>query len=169
MMDLNPSGYYKWLKHKDNPNQYEQNRLDLTALLLAQSKRHKSWGYHRLAAGIRSKAHAYHYRKAGTESIRFPNIVKGNLNAQRVLSIIVSDMTCLRNKCVLYELTLLWILSITRSLLIAFPAMEIQPLITIALISLNRKSAKEQTDRAGSFAHRAMRGLFLQSLSDGLC
>lgn len=52
-MDINPSGYYKWLKRKDKPNRYEQDRLDLTALLLKQSKRHKSWGYHRLAATIR--------------------------------------------------------------------------------------------------------------------
>lgn len=44
LMDINPSGYYKWLKRKDTPNQYEQNRLDLTALLREKSKRHKSWG-----------------------------------------------------------------------------------------------------------------------------
>ena len=129
LMDLTPSGYYKWLKRKDKPNQYEQNRSDLTKLLLEQSKRHKSWGYHRLAAvirqetgwlfsdnlvhkcckiaGIRSKARAYHYRKAGAESVRFPNLVKGNWNAQRPLSVVVSDMTCIRNKGVLYEWTLL--------------------------------------------------------------
>jgi transposase-like protein len=127
MMDINPSGYYKWLKRA--PNRYEQNRLDLTTLLLEQSKRHKSWGYHRLAAtirketswlfsdnlthkccksaGIRSRARSYHYRKAGTESIRFPNLVKGNWNADRPLSVVVSDMTCIRNKGMVYEWTLL--------------------------------------------------------------
>ncbi len=128
-MDINPSGYYKWLQRKDKPNRYEQNRLDLTALLLEQSKRHKSWGYHRLAAtirqktgwlfsdnlahkccksaGIRSKARIYHYRKAGAENIRYPNIVKGKWNAKCPLSVVVSDMTCIRNKGVLYEWTLL--------------------------------------------------------------
>jgi len=128
LMDINPSGYYKWLKRKDKPNRYEQNRLDLTTLLLLQSKRHKSWGYHRLAAkirqetgwlfsdnlahkccknvGIRSKARTCH-RKAGTESIRFPNLVKGNWNAESPLSIVVSDMTCISHKGVLYQWTLL--------------------------------------------------------------
>ncbi len=127
IMDLNPSGYYKWLKHK--PNQYEQYRLDLTALLLEQSKHHKSWGYHRLAAairqetgwlfsdnlahkccknaGIRSRARTYRYRKVGAESIRFPNLVKSNWNAEHPISVVVSDMTCIRNKGVLYEWTLL--------------------------------------------------------------
>jgi transposase InsO family protein len=129
VMDINPSGYYKWLNRKDKPNRHEQNRLDLMTLLLEQSKRHKSWGYHRLAAiirqetgwlfsdnlahkcckdaGIRSKARAYHYRKAGVESIRFPNLVKGKWNADRPLSIVVSDMTCIHNKGILYEWMLL--------------------------------------------------------------
>lgn len=128
-MSINRSGYYKWIHRRDTLNRYAQNRLDLTALLLEQSKRHKSWGYHRLAAvirqetgwlfsdnlahkccknaGIRSKARTYHYRKAGSESIRFPNLVKENWNAARPLSLVVSDMTCVRNKGVLYEWTLL--------------------------------------------------------------
>lgn len=37
----------------------------------------------------------------------FQNLVKGNWNAQRPLSIVVSDMTCIWNKGVLYEWTLL--------------------------------------------------------------
>ena len=128
-MNINPSGYYKWLKRKDNLNPYEQNRTDLTELLLEQSRLHKSWGYHRLAAtirqqtgwlfsdhlahkcyknaGIRSKARTCHYRRAGTESIRFPNLVKSNWNTKRPLSIVVSDMTCIHNKGTLYEWTLL--------------------------------------------------------------
>lgn len=128
-MSIHRSGYYKWAHRKDTLNRYEQNRLDLTALLLEQNKSHKSWGYHRLAAairqetgwvfsdnlahkcckntGIRSKARTYHYRKAGPESIRFPNLVKGNWNADHPLSLVVSDMTCVRNKGVLYEWTLL--------------------------------------------------------------
>jgi putative transposase len=129
IMDLNPSGYYKWLERKDKPNRYEQNRFDLTSLLLEKSKDHKSWGYHRLAtairqetgwlfsdnlahkcckdASIRSRARTYHFRKVGAENIRFPNIVKGNWNAKRPLTLVVSDMTCIVNKGVLYEWTLL--------------------------------------------------------------
>ncbi len=129
VMYINPSGYYKWIHRKDTPNRYEQNRCDLTILLLEQSKRHKSWGYHRLAAsirqetgwlfsdtlahkcckdaGIRSKARTCHYRKTGVESIRFPNLVNGHWSADRPFSLVVSDMTCIRNKGVLYEWTLL--------------------------------------------------------------
>lgn len=128
-MDLNASGYYKWLKRKGKPNRYEQNRRDLTELLLKKSQSHKSWGYHRLAAavrketgwlfsdnlahkcckdaGIRSKARVCRYRRAGVENIKFPNLVKGNWNVTRPLSPVVSDMTCIQNKGVLYEWTLL--------------------------------------------------------------
>lgn len=129
LMDINPSGYYKWFKRKDVPSQHEQNRINLTALLFEQSKHHRSWGYHRLAAairhetgwlfsdnlahkccknaGIRSKARTYRYQKAGAEHVRFPNFVRGNWNAQHPLSIVVSDMTCIKNKGILYEWTLL--------------------------------------------------------------
>ncbi len=54
-MNINPSGYYKWLKRKEKPNRYEQTRLNLTSFLREQSKRHKSWGYYRLAAAIRKQ------------------------------------------------------------------------------------------------------------------
>lgn len=129
LVDINPSGYYKWSKRKDKPNRYEQNRIDLTGLLMEANRQHKSWGYHRLAAqirnetgwifsdnlahkccqaaGIRSKARTYRYHKAGAESIRYPNLVKGNWNAKHPLELVVSDMTCIQNTGVLYEWTLL--------------------------------------------------------------
>lgn len=93
------------------------------------SQKHKSWGYHRLAAairketgwffsdnlihkcckqvGIRSKARKYRYRKAGEESIQFPNRVRGQWNASKPLSLVVSDMTCIKNRGINYEWTLL--------------------------------------------------------------
>ena len=128
-MDINPSGYYKWVKRKGQLNRYERTRITLTALLQEKSQHHKAWGYHHLAAdirhetawlfsdnlahkcckmaGIRSKARNYRYRKAGEENIHFPNLVQGKWKAQHPLSLVVSDMTCIRNKGVLYEWTLL--------------------------------------------------------------
>lgn len=129
LMDINPSGYYKWVNRKNGSNRYDRDRSDLTELLLEKSRCHKSWGYHRLAAvirhetgwlfsdnlahkccknaGIRSKARHYRYRKAGAESVKFPNLVKGNWNTQQPLSLVVSDMTCIFNKGICYEWTLL--------------------------------------------------------------
>lgn len=128
-MNINPSGYYKWLKRKGACNRYEKNRNELTGLLLAKNKKHKSWGYHRLAAeirketdwlfsdnlahqcckqaGIRSKARTYRYRKAGQESLRFTNLVQNHWAATEPLSLVVSDMTCFSNRGVTYEWTLL--------------------------------------------------------------
>ena len=129
LLEINPSSYYKWLKRKDTPNQYERFRIELTSILKQKSQQHKTWGYHRLAtavrresqlvfsdllahkcckeAGIRSKARPYHYRKAGEEHIRFPNSVKGHWDACEPMALVVSDMTCLMNKGVRYEWTIL--------------------------------------------------------------
>ena len=98
-------------------------------MLEAEHKKYPSHGYHRLAndvfsktgwifshnlahkcckaAGIRSKARKYRYRKPGEESVKFPNEVKGNWNATRPLEIVVADMTILKHKGVLWEWTLL--------------------------------------------------------------
>lgn len=127
-MGINRSGYYKWVSRIDKPNRYEQNRELLTSLLLEQHKIHKSYGYHRLsgeirkntgwlfsdnlahkcckAAGIRSKAKRYKYKKPGEESIIYPNLVDNHWNASRPLELVVSDMTCIRNNGKLYEWTL---------------------------------------------------------------
>ena len=111
------------------PNRYERFRIELTTILKKKSQQHKTWGYHRLAAavrseselmfsdllahkccksaGIHSKARPYHYRKAGVEHIRFPNTVKGQWEAREPMSLVVSDMTCLMHRGVRYEWTIL--------------------------------------------------------------
>ncbi len=120
LLEIKPSSYYKWLKRKDTPNRYERFRLELTTFLRQANQQHKTWGYHRLAAfirsetglifsdllahkcckeaGIRSKARPYRYRKTGAEHIRFPNTVKGHWNACEPMSLVVSDMTCVMHK-----------------------------------------------------------------------
>ena len=55
------------------------------------------------AAGIRSKARKYRYKKPKEESVKFPNEVKGCWNAKRALEIVVSDMTIFRYKSVQWK------------------------------------------------------------------
>lgn len=127
-MGVNRSGYYKWRKRRDRENQYVLNRRNLTELLVQEHTRHKAWGYHALsrsirqqtgwifsdnlahkcckAAGIKSKAKHYHYRKPGEESLIFPNLIQGCWKANKPLQIVVSDMTCIRCNGKLYEWTL---------------------------------------------------------------
>lgn len=54
-MQVNRSGYYKWLLRKDSKNRYEKDRELLTDLLFQEHKNHPSYEYHRLAAVIRKR------------------------------------------------------------------------------------------------------------------
>lgn len=127
-MNVNRSGYYKWILRKDHPNRYESDRKLLTELLLDQHEKHKSYGYHRLGvlvrnqtgwifsdnlahkcckhAQIKSQARNYKYPKSGGEEhVLFPNIVAGKWNASRPMELIASDMTCLKHRDKLYQWT----------------------------------------------------------------
>ena len=102
-MNVSRSGYYKWLKTKDILNRHEINRKDLEPLIRDIHKRKPSYGYRRInviirretgwcvsnnlihkvckALKIRSKAKHYStYKKLGGESIKYPNLIKGNWN-----------------------------------------------------------------------------------------
>ena len=129
IMDVNPSGYYKWRKRKGKPNRYEQDRMVLTELLKIEHEKHPSRGYHRLAddvfentgwvfshnlahkcckiAGIRSKARKYKRYEKGEESTIFPNSVMGCWEVTEPLDIVVSDMTVFENNGTNWEWTLL--------------------------------------------------------------
>lgn len=128
-MDVNRSGYYKWKSRQGLKNQYEKKRDILTDLLKKIHNKHKSYGYHRLAAlarkeidwtfsdnlihkcckhaEIKSKARHYKFRKGGEEHIIYPNQIKGKWNASRPLEIVSSDMTCIKYKGHNYEWTYL--------------------------------------------------------------
>lgn len=128
-MGCNRSGYYKWKKRKGTLNRYEQRRTELINLLRKAHSKHPSYGYHRLAKvissftdfkfsdnlvhkcciteGIYSKARKCKYKKHGNESLKFPNKIKGNWNAERPLQIVVSDMTMFKNKGKRWEWTIL--------------------------------------------------------------
>ena len=92
-MKVSRSGYYKWLKNKENLNNYELNRKDLGILIKDIHTRKPSYGYHRINAiirretgwivsdnlvhkvckllNIKSKAKHYKYKKPGEEPIKY--------------------------------------------------------------------------------------------------
>lgn len=126
-MNISRSGYYKWLKYRDVLNKYEINRLDLEKLIIDVHNRKPSYGYRRIntlirretgwivtdnlvhkvckALNIKSKAKHYKYKKTGEESIKYPNIIKGNWETSRPFEKIVSDTTTFCFKKKLYDWT----------------------------------------------------------------
>ena len=75
-----PSHGYRWLNAKI--------RLD-TGLVLSDPYAHKCCK----AAGIKSKAKHYNYRKPGVPDRIFPNLLLSEINVDGPLQCIVSDMT----------------------------------------------------------------------------
>ena len=127
MMNVNRSGYYKWIQRKGTLNRYEHDRQVLSELILDVHSKHKSYGYHRIATIIRnttgwivtdnlvhkcckelnvkSKAKHYKYKKTGEEHLKYPNIVNRHWNATKPLELVVSDMTCIKYHGKMYEWT----------------------------------------------------------------
>jgi len=126
-MGINRSGYYKWKSRQGTRTQYELDRECLIELLTEAHKKHKSYGYHRLAAvirketgwvfsdnlahkcckfvGIKSKVRHYRYRSVGEEHVLYPNKIRDKWNASKPLEIVVSDMTYIKHKGLNYEWT----------------------------------------------------------------
>ena len=126
-MEVNPSGYYKWRGRRGKENRYGKDRELLSTLLKDAHKRHKSYGYHRLAVvvrretgwlfsdnlahkcckwhGIRSKTRHYKRGMAGEEHVNYPNLVRQNWASARPLELVVSDMTHLHYRGRRYEWT----------------------------------------------------------------
>ena len=55
VMNVNRSGYYKWRSRQDKRNRYENDRILLTELLTEAHRKHRSYGYHRLATVVRNE------------------------------------------------------------------------------------------------------------------
>lgn len=126
-MGLNRSGYYKWVKHKDEKRQFELDRICLTKLLKQAHQKHKTFGYRNLAstireqtgwifsdhlahvcakaAKIRSKARRPKSAHPGLEHNVFKNEIQGIWNARKPLEVVVSDMTVLHNHGISWEWT----------------------------------------------------------------
>ena len=114
-MQVNRSGYYKWLNRCNKKNVYEIFREFLYKKILDVHQIHKVYGYRSIASvlrneignvfsdnlihkickhhNIKSKAKHYQWKKSGDEHVIYSNKVSGNWNVSKPLEIVVSDMT----------------------------------------------------------------------------
>ena len=129
-MNVNRSGYYKWLSRRSNPSFREINRFNACNLLSEYHNKFPSHGYRWLNAkikldlgivysnnyahkickylGIKSKAkHSRKYGKSRNNKLRnFPNYILAELTPFAPFMVVVSDMTAFWTNKHYYELTL---------------------------------------------------------------
>ena len=127
-MKISRSSYYNWLKNKDKITNYQINRNDMCKLVKQYHAKHPSWGYRHINRQIRidigwyvsdnfvhkcckfleikSVVRSYKYKKPGEESIKYPNLIKGNWKVTKPLELIVTDMTCIKYRGELYDTVL---------------------------------------------------------------
>lgn len=127
-MEINRSGFYKYLERKDNPSPKMIQRLDDLEKVKIIHQKHPSHGYrwikaklmidfgiarsnqyvHRLCkyGNIRSKAKRAKWSSPGTPKKTYPNIIKNEWDINKPYQVIVSDMTAFRVAGKYYELTL---------------------------------------------------------------
>lgn len=125
-LGVNKSSYYKWLNNK-NVKQYQLDRNNLIDIVSLIHKKRPSYGYRRIRQriitiygwivsdnyvhkcckylGLKSQVKRYKYKKGREEHKVYPNIICNNWTTTRPLEKIVSDMTNIRYKGKLYELT----------------------------------------------------------------
>ena len=129
-MDINRSGYYKWLKRRTNPSTREISRKDACRIFEEYHLRFPSHGYHWLNAKIKLdlgvvysdnyahkvckylniKSEFKHFRRYGKKANRelkdFPNYILAEINPTSPFQVVVSDMTAFWANKIYYELTL---------------------------------------------------------------
>ena len=128
MTGIQRSSFYAWKKHLSHPSDREKNLVNNIQLFQEYHLQYPSHGYRWLnakirldkglvfsdpyahkcckAAGIRSKSKHYKYKKAGDPARIFPNLLMTEMQIDKPLQCIVSDMTAFYVKGVYYELTL---------------------------------------------------------------
>ena len=126
-MSVNRSGFYKWKKRLETPNQRDVQREEDVRLFLEYHNRYPSHGYRWLNAkirldlgvvysdnyahkcckyaGIRSKAKHCRYKKPKDASRIFPNLLLEGIAPDEPYKIVVSDMTAFKIDGVYYEIT----------------------------------------------------------------
>lgn len=120
VMDVSRSGYYRWVGRHGESNRYEINRALLSNLVIAEHKRHRTYGYRHLAKEIRimtgwhfsnwlchkvckalkirSIARKPRIATKGEESLQYPNLVQNQWVANGPFEIVVSDTTQLHSR-----------------------------------------------------------------------
>lgn len=127
-MKISRSGYYKWINRKGTDNSFISNRKFYLKLINEIHSKHKTWGYHRIAAKIRkdnglifsdllihkickenniySKSRKKSYKQPNNEHIIYSNIIQRNWNTTTPFQKIVTDTTMFWNKGNYYDLTM---------------------------------------------------------------
>ena len=130
IMDINRSGYYKWLNRRSNPSIREINRISACNLFKEYNKKYPSHGYrwlnakikldigvvysdnyaHKICKYLGIKSISKHFKRYGKKVNRelknFPNYILAELNPLRPFQIVVTDMTAFWANKHYYELTL---------------------------------------------------------------
>ena len=128
-MNINRSGYYKWLSRRSNPSLREINRRTASSLFEEYHNMFPSHGYrwlnskikldlgivfsdnyaHKICRFIGVKSISKHVRRYGKKVNRelknFPNYILAELNPLRPFQLVVSDMTAFWANNHYYELT----------------------------------------------------------------
>ena len=129
-MDINRSGFYKWIKRRANPSIREINRMDACRLFNQYHNKYPSHGYrwlnafiqielgvvysnnyaHKICKFLNIKSESKHFKRKGKKASRelkcFPNFILAELNPLRPFQLVVSDMTAFWANKHYYELTL---------------------------------------------------------------
>lgn len=128
LMGIRRSSFYNWKRHLSRPAQRTKQYIENISLFSAYHLKYPSHGYRWLnakirldtglvlsdpyahkcckAAGIKSKAKHYRYKKPGEPGRVYPNLLLSEINVDGPMQCIVSDMTAFYVKGVYYELTL---------------------------------------------------------------
>jgi len=127
-MNISRSSFYYWKKRLNDPAPRTKSLIDNIRLFLEYHVKYPSHGYRWLnakirldtglvlsdpyahkcckAAGIKSKAKHYKYKRPGLPGKVFPNLLTAQIKVDGPLQCIVSDMMAFYVKGVYYELTL---------------------------------------------------------------
>ena len=126
-MDIQRSSFYNWKKRLSNPSSRTKNLVSNILLFQEYHLKYPSHGYrwlnakirldtglvlsdsyaHRCckAAGIKSAAKHYRYKKPGEAYSIYPNLLMTEMQIDGPMQCIVSDMTAFSVKGIYYELT----------------------------------------------------------------
>ena len=129
-MNINRSGFYKWLDRRSHPSKRSLDRNFACNLFEQYHNKYPSHGYrwlnakikldlgivfsdnyaHKICKYLNIKSHSRHFKRYGKKANRelkdFPNYILAELNPSSPFEIIVSDMTAFWANHKYYELTL---------------------------------------------------------------
>lgn len=129
-MNINRSGFYKWLSRRNNPSTRELIRVSACNDFLSYHEKFPSHGYrwlnakikldlgvvysdnfaHKICKFLNIKSDSKHFKRYGKKANRelknFPNYILAELNPLRPFQLVVTDMTAFWANSHYYELTL---------------------------------------------------------------